>query len=194
MVNLNMIDTIGSGIRRSFGIQRDRNFPMPTYDLSDAGRVKVRVFGEILDPNYTRMLMSQTSLDLFDVIGLDKVQKKVPISDAEYRSLKSKKLIEGRRPKLHVSADVAAATDSIIDYLNRRGIDKEYCQRMIIELLQKRDDASRQEIESLLVGKLSDVLDDGQKSNFVQNVLQEMRRDGRIVVNGFGKGARWSLV
>lgn len=75
MVNLNMIDTIGSGIRRSFGIQRERNFPMPTYDLSESGKVKVRVIGQILDLNYTRMLMSQTNLDLLDVIALDKVQK-----------------------------------------------------------------------------------------------------------------------
>lgn len=34
MVNLNMIDTIGSGIKRTFRIQRDRNFPMPTTTLA----------------------------------------------------------------------------------------------------------------------------------------------------------------
>ncbi len=35
MVNLNMIDTIGSGIKRMFTKQRDRNFPIPEYDLSE---------------------------------------------------------------------------------------------------------------------------------------------------------------
>jgi len=110
MVNLNMIDTIGSGIKRSFGIQRDRNFPMPTYDLSEKGRVKVRVIGQIIDPNYTRMLMSQTDLSLLDVIALDKVQKGVALSDDDFRSLKSKDLIEGHRPNVYVSADVAKAT------------------------------------------------------------------------------------
>ncbi len=39
MVNLGMIDTIGSGIKRMFQKQRDRNFPMPDYDLSEAQRV-----------------------------------------------------------------------------------------------------------------------------------------------------------
>ncbi len=34
MVNLNMIDTIGSGVKRIFKIQRERFFPMPDYDLS----------------------------------------------------------------------------------------------------------------------------------------------------------------
>ena len=194
MVSLNMIDTIGSGIKRTFQIQRDRNFPMPTYDLTEPERVKVRLIGQILDPNYTRMLMSQTNLDLLDVIALDKVQKQVPISDEELKSLRTKKLIEGRRPNLHVSADVAAATDTMVDYLNKRGIDKNYCQRMVIELLQKQREASRQEIVSLLIAKLSDALDTEQKKNFVQNLLQEMRRDGVLAVEGTKRWAKWRLM
>lgn len=35
MVNLNMIDTIGSGIKKMFTLQRNRHFSMPDYDLSD---------------------------------------------------------------------------------------------------------------------------------------------------------------
>ncbi len=193
MVNLNMIDTIGSGIKRTFRIQRDRNFPMPTYDLSEPERVRVRLIGQILDPNYTRMLMSQTNLDLLDVIALDKVQKGQPISDDEVKALRSKKLIEGRRPSIHVSADVAAATDTMVDYLKKRGIDKEYCQRMVVELLQKQGEASRQEIESLLIAKLSDALDNEQKKNFIQNLLQEMRRRGVLEVEGTKRWAKWHL-
>lgn len=190
-----MIDTIGSGIRRSFGIQRERNFPMPTYDLSEAGRVKVRVIGQILDPNYTRMLMSQTSLDLFDVIALDKVQKGATLSDDEFRSLKSKDLIEGRRPNIHVSTNVARATDTMVDYLKKRGIDKSYCQKMIIELLQSQSKATRQDFEKLLLEKLSDVLDASQKKMFIKNLLQEMRHEGiiRLCQGKRGKGTEWEL-
>lgn len=42
MVNLNMIETIGSGIKKMFTVQRKRNFPMPDYELSDPNRVAVR--------------------------------------------------------------------------------------------------------------------------------------------------------
>ena len=35
MVNLNMIDTVGSGIRRVFNNQKAKFFPMPDYDLSE---------------------------------------------------------------------------------------------------------------------------------------------------------------
>ncbi|MEO8342980.1 MAG: RNA-binding domain-containing protein, partial [Gallionella sp.] len=38
MVNLNMIDTIGSGIKKMFMAQRQRNFPMPDFDLSKANQ------------------------------------------------------------------------------------------------------------------------------------------------------------
>lgn len=193
MVNLNMIDTIGSGIRRSFGIQRDRNFPMPTYDLSEPGRVKVRVIGQILDPNYTRMLMSQTNLDLLDVIALDKVQKGQPISDDEVKALRSKKLIEGRRPSIHVSADVAAATDTMVDYLKKRGIDKEYCQKMLMDLLGKQGKTKRSQIDSLLREKLSNALNEQQKEDFITNLLQKLRRDGQIEVHGKGQAAYWEL-
>ena len=66
MVNLNMIDTIGSGIKRMFTKQRQRYFPLPDYDLSEPGRVKVRIIGKLIDEKYTRMLMQRTDLDLMD--------------------------------------------------------------------------------------------------------------------------------
>ena len=135
MVNLNMIDTIGSGIRRMFTLQRQRNFPMPDYDLGEPNRVKVRVIGKVIDEKYTRMLTARNDLDLWDVIALDKVQKGKSVSEAEFKSLKAKKLVEGRRPNLFVSESVAVATETLVDYLKRRGIDKAYCQRIVIELL-----------------------------------------------------------
>ena len=198
MVNLNMIDTIGSGIKRAFTLQRKRNFPLPTYDLSQDGRVQVRVIGQILDANYTRMLMSQSELSLLDVVALDKVQKgnAASLSDQEFKSLKSQKLIEGRRPNLHVSADVAALTETVVDYLNRRGIDSEYCQKIVVELLTTQGRATRSEFEELLLGKLSEGLDSAQKKKFVDNLLQKMRKAKRIrVADGKrGRETSWELI
>ena len=79
--------------------------------------------------------------------------------------------------------------------MKKRGIDKEYCQKMVVELLQKQGEASRPEIESLLLTKLSDALDDDQKKNFIRNLLQEMRREGVIqpVEGKRGRGAKWEL-
>jgi ATP-dependent DNA helicase RecG len=51
MVNLNMIDTIGNGIKRMFTKQRQRYFPLPDYDLSERRRIKVRIIGKVIDEN-----------------------------------------------------------------------------------------------------------------------------------------------
>ena len=195
MVNFGMIDTVGSGIRRMFTTQRQRNFPMPDYELNEPGRVRVRLIGKVIDEKYTWMLADRTDLNLMDVIALDKVQKGKPLSDDEFRSLKAQKLVEGRRPNLFVSAAIAAATDTVVDYLKKRGIDKEYGKKMVIDLLTKQGNASRLDVDKLLREKISDALSDDQKSNFITNLMQEMRRVGLIqpVSNKRGKGATWEL-
>ena len=115
MVNLNMIDTIGSGIKRMFTKQRERYFPLPDYDLNELNHVKVRIFGKILNERYTHVLIERTDLNLWDVIALDKVQKGKPLTTEEFSSLKKKGLIAGRRPNLYVSANIAAATHTRSD-------------------------------------------------------------------------------
>jgi ATP-dependent DNA helicase RecG len=193
MVNLNMIDTIGSGIKRMFTKQRQRNFPMPDYDLGEPDRVKVRVIGEVINDKYTRMLMARTDLDLLDVIALDKVQKGKPISDDAFRSLKAKKLIEGRRPNLFVSAAVAAATETKAEYIKNRAFDKDHYKAMVIAYLKQFREAKREDIDKLLLDKLSDTLSDDQKEYFITNLLQEMRKDGTIRTEGTKRWAVWRL-
>lgn len=191
MVSLNMIDTIGSGIKRMFLKQRERSFPMPDYDLSEPKRVKVRIIGKILDERYTRMLMTRTDLDLMAVIALDKIQKGKRITDEEFRALKKKKLIEGRRSNLFVSAKIAVATDTKVDYIKRRGIDKEYSKKLIMDYLAKFGEATREEISQLLIDKLSDSLSEDQKESHIKNMLQEMRKEGSIKAQRMGRRSIW---
>lgn len=58
MVNLNMIDIIGSGIKKMFNLQRLRYFPLPDYDFNEPNRVKVRILGKIINENYTSLLLN----------------------------------------------------------------------------------------------------------------------------------------
>jgi ATP-dependent DNA helicase RecG len=193
MVNLNMIDTIGSGIKRMFTKQRQRSFPMPDYDLGEGGRVKVRIIGTVVDEKYTRMLMTRTDLDLMDVIALDKVQKGKTLTEDEFRSLKTRRLIEGRRPNLFVSAEVAAATDTKADYIKKRAFDKNYYKKLVLEYLEKYKEASRQNIDQLLMDKISNALTDDQKKTYINNLLQEMRREGAIESSGTTRWAKWTI-
>lgn len=195
MVNLKMIDTIGSGIKRVFSLQRSRFFPMPDYDLTDPQRVKVRLSGKILDENYTRLLIAKTELSLTDIIALDKVQKKKPLSNDEFGRLKRSKLIEGRRPNLIVASHIAEVTHSKADYIKHRGLDKTHYKTMVLSLLKEYGPTSRKEIDRLLMEKLPDILSPQQKENKIRNLLQEMSRKDKSIkpLGGPGWHARWSL-
>ncbi len=194
MEQLKMIDTIGSGIKRMYKKQRDRNFPMPDYDLSNPGLVRVKITGKVIDEKYTRMLIRRKDLTLMDVIALDKVQKGYPITPEERKLLREKKLIEGRYPHIFVSASVAAETDTRADYIRKRSFDKDHFKDMVISYLRKFHQAEREEIDNLLLDKVSDVLSDAQKQLFVKNLLQEMRRDGTIkTVGSKTYKAKWVL-
>lgn len=178
-----------------FTKQRERYFPLPDYDLSEPNRVKVRIFGKVLNEHYTRVLIERTDLNLWDVIALDKVQKGKPLTTEEFSFLKKKKLIEGRRPNLYVSANIAAATDTKSDYIRKRAFDKQHYRKMVQEYLTKFGTATRNDFDKLLLDKISDALGKEQKRNFITNLLQEMRRE-RIMcpVKGKrGRGARWEL-
>lgn len=184
MVNLNMIDTIGSGIKRMFLKQKERFFPMPDFDLSTPNKVAVRIAGRIWDVNYTKLLMSKTDLDLKMVVLLDRVQKNLPITDEEIKQLKKFGLIEGRKPNLHVSSAVAKITNDKASYIRKRGIDDEYCKKMILDYLKEFKEGKKDDFEKILLDKLPEILDISQKKNKIKNILQSMKNQGNIKVEG----------
>lgn len=179
MVGLNLIDTIGSGIPKMFASQRSRFFPMPEYDLRDE-KVSVTVVGKVLDIKYASKLAQMPNLRLEEIMLLDKVQKGKTLTAIEAKELKKKGLIEGRKPNFHISASVAAQTDQTIDYMKQQGIDNDYCRKMILDSLLKFGTMSRSEFEGIIIEKLSENLTSEQKSDKVRNVLQALRREGKI--------------
>ncbi|HEX2867314.1 MAG TPA: RNA-binding domain-containing protein [Ignavibacteriales bacterium] len=183
MVNLNMIDTIGSGIKRMFTVQSKRFFPMPDYDLT-GGRVTARLTGKILDMDYVKILSRNPDLTLEEIILLDKVQKKKELSDEEVYLLKGKGLIEGRKPNFHFSLGIAEKTDQKAEYIKNKGFSDKYYKDLILEYLKKYKSAKRSDFEKLLLDKLSDVLDNRQKKDKVKNLLQSLKIEGKIYLTG----------
>lgn len=183
MVNLNMIDTIGSGIKKLFNIQRDKFFPLPEYDLSDH-KVKVTITGKVLDSNYARKLAEDKTLSLFETMILDKVQKNKKLTNEEYKLLKSKNLIEGKRNNYFISSTVAEITNQKPDYMKLRGINDDYCKKIIIDYIKKFKTAKKANLEEILLEKLGDSMTDIQKKNKIKNILQSLRRDGVIEPHG----------
>ncbi len=194
MVNVNMIDTMGYGIRRMFQEQRKRFYPLPDFNLSTPGKVIVTIHGQVIDPNYTVMLMDQKDLPLSKVILLDRIQKRQAVSKDEANMLRNDKLIEGRYPNLYVAAHIASATGDKAQYIKNRAFDDAHYKQMILEFIRKYGHATRQDIDKLLFSKLSDVLDDDRKRNKVTNLIQSMAREDLIRNEGSRKYPKWHLI
>ena len=194
MVALNLIDTLGYGIHRMMEGQRQRFFPLPDYDLSQPGAVRMALPGTILDAAYSRLLIQKAELPLEDVVALDRVQKRMPLDDKTARHLKKAGLIEGRKPNFHVSAVVASAADAKAAYIKTRGLDEGYYRKLVGEYLEKFRHASRADIDKFLKSKLSDALDGHQKETKISNLLTRMRKGGEIRNTGSRKAPCWELM
>ena len=183
MVNLSMIDTIGSGIKHMFSIQKSKFFPLPDYSF-DNDEVKVVITGKVLDLNYAKKLAQMPELSLYDIMRLDKVQKGKVLTDDDIRQLKASKLIEGRKPNFYISANVARQTGQQGSYMKMRGIEDDYCKKIILDYLKEFSKASRADFEEALLDKLSGVLTLTQKKNKVKNTLQALKKEGLITSEG----------
>lgn len=193
MSGLNMIDKMGYGIHDMHLSQAKRYMPMPDHDLSDPTAVRLTIYGGVVDPTYTQVLMLNTTLPLADVLALDRVQKKLPLRDDVIARLKRDGLIEGRKPNLHVSAAVAKVTGNKADYIRTRSQDDAFYAKLLTDYLEQFGQASRVEINKLLRPKLSDALDEAQKTNKISNLLTKLRRKAVIVNTGSDSSPQWHL-
>ena len=193
MVELNLIDTQGGGIKRMFETQRRRSFPLPDYDLSLPQQVTVSISGRILDERYTRLLMERTDLNLGEVMLLDRVQKRQCIGWDEHHRLKADGLVEGRYPNLMVAGAVAKATGETGRHIRERGFDKQYYLDLILALVREYGPVGRKDVDDTLLAKLPDRLTPEQKKTKVRNLIHELAHNGSIYNQGTRSRPQWVL-
>ena len=193
MVNLYMIDSNAIGIPTMFRIQQEKFFPLPSYDLSVPNRVKVTVYGKILDKNYTQLLNSDRSLNIHTVFLLDKVQKKETITHEQYLSLKKMGLVEGRYPNIYVSYSVAEAVGQKSEYIRNSGLEDEKCKEFILKVL-KKGPAKKDELMAVVGDLFPAVLPAEKKRRKLSNLLRTMKvKDKTIDCTGNTKAALWFI-
>ncbi|MDD5716990.1 MAG: ATP-binding protein [Sulfuricurvum sp.] len=193
MVEINMIDTIGSGIKRIYSKLRQRFFPMPNYKI-EPNRVEVTIFGQILDVRYAKLLAMNPELSLHDVIALDRVVKHLPSTDEALKYLRDKGLIEGRKPNVYVSASVAKATGEKAEYTKNRAFDKKYYFDLIEQAIQHHGSMTRKELDELLWKKLPDNLSDNQRKTKINNLINELSNKLKKICNkGSNTKPKWVL-
>ena len=182
MVKFHMIDTATSGIKKVYRIQKDKFFPMPDYDFTSGIQVSVKVYGKILDEQYTYILFNHPELDLETVYLLDQVQKGngtgLPKEAVAY--LRKHKLVEGRVNNLYLSAEVSQAIDDEARYIKNKAFDDQYYKDLIMKYLKQYGKAKKKDIRNLLWDKLPDVLSDKQKEYKIGNLLASLKNSRLI--------------
>ncbi len=181
MVNLNMIDTIGSGIKKMFAIQRERFFPLPTYNISDKEHTEVTIHGELIDITYTNVLFKNPELPMDDVIALDKVQKKQPLTQIEIQRLRELRLVRGNDTTLEIidTTDIPPTTklstrqQKIINYILEHGsISNAICQH----LLDISKPTATRELQKMTSENL--IKQEGTNKGTIYTLYQEMAHIG----------------
>ncbi len=193
MVNLGMVDTIGSRIIKMFNFQRARSFPMPEYDFSK-NRVKVTVIGKVLDMDYASVLAKDNSLSLPEIMMLDKVQKKKILTEFEEKTLKKKRLIEGRKPNYYVSANIAQTTGQKAKHTKAKGFEKDKYFQLILNCIKQHTFVERKDIDDLLWDVLPSWMTDKQKKTKINHLLTDLKQKARIENKGNDFKSKWVLV
>lgn len=193
MKNLDMIETQGGGIKKMFNFQKQRFFPLPDFDFED-NKVKVTIIGKILDENFARILIKNSELKLEEIILLDKVQKKKEITEIEFKHLKKRRYIEGRKSNIYLSHDIVVSVNNEElkrEYLENRSFDDSHFKKMILDYLRTYGRCKRDKIDNLIIPKLSKALSEEKKRNKVTNYLSSLRMEGKIVNT---PGYFWEIV
>lgn len=193
MVNLNMIDTVGSGIRRVYDIQKKKFFPMPDYDLSEDNRVKVTLYGKIIDEKYSKILFEKTNLDIDEVMLLDRVQKGFEITKEQSDYLRKDNLIEGRYPNIYISSDIVKITNKEKDYIDNKGLDNAYYKDYILIYIEKFGKATREEINNLIYPKLPTNMSEKNKNNRVRYIISQLKKENKIENEGSLTKSSWII-
>ena len=194
MAEVGMIDKVGFGIHDMVQAQRRRFLPLPDYEGSSPLRTVFNVYGQEIDENYSHWLMERTDLPIEHVLWLDRVQKKRKLDAVQVVELRRAGLIEGRSPRLHISARLAVALGQEVEYLDNKGLDAKHYKALVLNLLGLGPQR-RAKINAMLLSKLPvSIASDHSRKVYIKNLLQDMVREGLIEnAGGATNAALWRL-
>jgi ATP-dependent DNA helicase RecG len=157
-------------------------------------KVIVKIYGKVLDENYSRVLFDHPEFDRETVFLMDKVQKRVPLEKEQLKRLRNLGVVEGKTPYVCISAHVAEIIDEKAQYIKNKGFDDNFYKQMIIGYLAQFGSGKKKDFMGLLLSKLPDVLSDKQKEYKVQNLLKSLKNSGMIHLDSDNtRTASWVL-
>lgn len=191
-----LIERSGQGMNLMVESAVRQSKPLPSFAGSDAHEVRLTLEGSVQNPAFVRFLerLGEERLQHFstwDFLALDAICRDRPLTDpmrARLPALIEAGAIEvqgrGRGVRHHLSQAFYAAIGRKGVYTRRKGLDHETNKALLMQHL-----ASNAEVGAPL-SELCQVLP-AQSSSSVQCLLRELRTEGRVILRGSRKRARW---
>ena len=187
MVNFNMIDIVGRGIRKIFNQQWERRFPMPDYEIDAVNKeVAVRLYGNAINEKYTKLLKENKDLSFEDCLLLDAIQKGHQLNEVDAQDLLSRGLIEVQDDQYYISLDVARKTKQVPEYTKSKGLEKQKLIQMILQYLKNagEEGSKRDSIYEYLKDVLPSNKTEEQRLRVLGDLLKAMKNDELIKTDG----------
>ena len=184
MVNLNLADSEGGGIKRMFEIQRQRLFPLPEYDLSKQDVVKVTLFGNMIDERHSRLLINREDLSLDQAFLIDQLQKGKDIGPKGHQRLEDAGFPIGKYPNIHRMPVAAQALPNESTSIEYSDFAMEYYLDMAVEFVANEGPVSFDQLNQHIREMLPRMWTEEYKESIISELLQQLRKSNRIESQG----------
>jgi len=193
---LGLVERAGQGFDLIYRTCIQQSKPLPDFSRTSEHSVWVTLHGQIQDPEFLRFLeeIGRDRLAAFateDFLVLDLVHREQPVPEflrSRLEPLLDQGVIErigrGRGVRYLLSRRFYRFLGQPGAYTRRRGLDRETNKALLLKHI--KDSSST----GATFGELQEVLP-GLSRDQVQTLLRELKREGRIRVEGATKGARW---
>ena len=203
MDTINMIERLGSGQKSIFDYARKVFLPLPDR-VSDVlkNRFEYTIYGSKIDEAFAQILQDRKDLDIGMVLLLDRVQKYAKgitdkqISRDQHKILKDQRLVEGRYPKLYLSAEIMEVLGKSEEYtkISMENDFRNLFEEAILRHINKFDEIQANQVYQFAMEKFSDLVKNKSESKIksdINNSRQKLKKNGDSVIIKNGKKSVW---
>ncbi len=193
-----LVERSGQGANRMFEESIKEGKPRPDFTGTDAWQVEVTLRGEIQNPEFLRFLENVgkerlASFTTNDLLILDSIQRDVPLAtelQARVPHLLEQGIIErigrGRGSRLIFSRGLYRYLGKAGSYTRAKGLDRETNKELLVRHIRESEPAGAK------FADLQEVLREFSRRQ-VQELVRELREEGRVSLSGLNRGGRWHL-
>lgn len=196
LLKCGLVERAGQGANRIYESCIREGKTLPDFKNTDEYQVSLTLNGQVLDGQFIRFLEKvgselQMSFDTYDLLVLDSVYRDMEIPPnlrSRLSTFADKGILEriGRGRGMHyiLSRRFHVALGKKAAYTRRRGLDRETRKELLYQHLKDFEESG------CPINELQEVLP-GQSRAEIKRLLDDLRGEGRIHLQGNRRGARW---